>query len=208
MSDWIKKTLYSNGTMINKMGILNNEELHQEEYKIVATRIVRLYQKKLKINDIKDLNKIHKYLFNPLYDWAGKYRKGNFQKDGFNFLEYTRFAYAEQDINKLLQTLSKKDELQAFDYAKLIDKLNFMHPFREGNGRSSKVFIQCLAANHQQIIDYPRNNSKMIRALQDANIDKIADLINVESTPSRKIAYKKLLAKRAAIARKQNNLKR
>lgn len=67
-----------------------------------------------------------------------------------------------------------------------------MHPFREGNGRSAKIFLQCLAANHQQVIDYPRENDQMIKAQIEADIDQIARLIKVEAAPNKKIAYQEL----------------
>ena len=78
------------------------------------------------------------------------------------------------------------------DYAELLDAINFMHPFREGNGRSCKVFLSAYAANHGQVIDYPRRNKEMIEAQNEANVDKIAKLIKVENTPSRNRVFQVL----------------
>lgn len=74
----------------------------------------------------------------------------------------------------------EKDELIAEDYAQLMDLLNYMHPFREGNGRSTRLFLQCYAANHNQCIVYPLNNDDLIQALTGANVPEIARLIKVE----------------------------
>lgn len=61
-----------------------------------------------------------------------------------------------------------------------MDLLNYMHPFREGNGRSTRLFLQCYAANHNQCIVYPLSNDDLIQALTDANVHEIARLIKVE----------------------------
>lgn len=74
----------------------------------------------------------------------------------------------------------EKDELIAEDYAQLMDLLNYMHPFREGNGRSTRLFLQCYAANHNQCIVYPLSNDDLIQALTDANVHEIARLIKAE----------------------------
>ena len=55
-----------------------------------------------------------------------------------------------------------------------------MHPFREGNGRSTRLFLQCYAANHNQCIVYPLSNDDLIQALTDANVHEIARLIKAE----------------------------
>lgn len=181
MSDWIQETLYPNGTLINKLGIKDEAELTKKEFLITAERELFILQQKPKIEGISFLKKINYFLFNPLYDWAGEYRTGNFAKGNTVFLECSRFSYAEEDINHLLNLNKKKDILTARDYAELIDHLNYMHPFREGNGRSTRLFIQCLAANHNQVIEYPKNNDQMIKAENEADVEKISELIKVEN---------------------------
>ena len=129
-------------------------------------------------------------MFSDLYDWAGKYRNGNFQKNGYTFFDYHRFNFAEEDINALLHKLSKKDILSTYDYAQILDKVNYMHPFREGNGRSAKIFLSCIAGNHAQVIDYPRDNTDMIKAQNNADLNGIARLIRVQNAPNRDVAFK------------------
>lgn len=180
MSNWIEDTLYSNGVLINKLGIHNQQLIEQLEYEETAVAAVRILQHKPKINDISQLAKIHKLMFYKIYDWAGKYREGNFQKNGYEFLDCGRFDYAEMDINNLIQKKKAKKKLVALDYAEMLDMINFMHPFREGNGRSTRLFLQCLAANHGQRIDYPLQNDQMIVAQENADVNAIANLIVVE----------------------------
>ncbi|WP_278952228.1 hypothetical protein [Lactobacillus apis] len=104
----------------------------------------------------------------------------------------------------MLHKHPKTTPLSAKDYA---DAINFMHPFREGNGRSCKIFLSAYAANHGQMIDYPKKNEEMIQAQNEANIDQIAKLIKVENTPSRNRTLQ-LLASQQKNAQKQINQSR
>lgn len=207
VSDWISKTPYSNGVLKNKLHIHEAAELEKKENELSARNALFLLQKKPQIKDINDLKKIHQFLFGELYDWAGKYRPGNFSKNGYQFFDFTRFDFAEKDINSMLRKHPKTTPLSAKDYAELLDAINFMHPFREGNGRSCKIFLSTYAANHGQMIDYPRKNEEMIQAQSEANIDKIAKLIKVENTPSRNRTLQ-LLASQQKNAQKQINQSR
>ncbi|MDF7639771.1 Fic family protein [Lactobacillus sp. ESL0791] len=198
MTDWIADTLYSNGVMKNKYHIHNQEELEQREFLLSSRNAIIFLQQQPKITNIRDLKKIHKIMFGQLYDWAGKYRPGNFQKNGYEFFDHTRFGFAENNINGIMAQQPKSTPLHATDYAELLDSINFMHPFREGNGRSCKVFLLAYAANHQQTIDYPRKNEEMIAAQNEANIEKIAKLIKIEDTPTREAAFKQLIMQRQA----------
>lgn len=190
--DWIAKTLYKNGVLKNKLGIHDEKELADLEYRLSAKASYQIISRHLKIKDISDLNKIHKIMFGRLYDWAGKDRPGDFSKGNTVFFPHDRFQFAKKNINGLLADYAKKDKLSKNDYAKLLDELNYYHPFREGNGRSTKTFIQALAAQHNQVIEYPRENSKMIEAEKNADIDGIARLIKLEPTPTEEIILKKL----------------
>lgn len=75
----------------------------------------------------------------------------------------------------------KQHHLTAEDYAQLMDLLNYMHPFREGNGRSTRLFLQCYAVNHGQYIIFPLTNDNLIQALTDIDVAKIAKLIKIEN---------------------------
>lgn len=178
MSDWIQETLYANGTLINKLGIRDAQDLAKNEFEITAQRELFLLNQGIKIKDISAFAKINAFLFSPLYDWAGKYRQGNFYKGNTTFLDYNRFNYAEEDINHVMSLQQNQHHLTAED---LMDLLNYMHPFREGNGRSTRLFLQCYAVNHGQYIIFPLTNDNLIQALTDADVAKIAKLIKIEN---------------------------
>lgn len=193
MTDWIQETLYSNGVLRNKLDIKDQQRLADQEYLLTATRELIILQQKPVIKDISLLNEIHRFMFNLLYTWAGTYRSGDFSKGNTHFLEHTWFNFAKQDINHIINRLNKKKGLQDKEYALLLDRLNYMHPFREGNGRSIRTFLQCFAANHQQVIDYPRNNQQMIKAQHNSDIEGIAALISLQNTPTREMAFLELM---------------
>ena len=120
MSDWIQETLYANGTLINKLGIRDAQDLAKKEFEITAQRELFLLNQGIKIKDISAFAKINAFLFSPLYDWAGKYRQGNFYKGNTTILDYNRFNYAEEDINHVMSLQQKQHHLTAEDYAQLI----------------------------------------------------------------------------------------
>lgn len=206
MSDWIEDTLDSDGVLKNKLGIKNAADLRQKEYFLSASNAALFLNMEPKIKDISDMKKIHKILFGQLYDWAGKYRPGDFSKNGFAFFEYKKFDNAEFFINDLIKKQPDKDPLRTADYAALLESINYMHPFREGNGRACKVFLLGYAANHGQTIEYPRNDEKMITHLQSANVAEIAQLIKIEDTPTRSAAFK-IMAYNSLPNKTQNELK-
>ncbi|XGK33765.1 hypothetical protein ACERHZ_04725 [Lactobacillus acidophilus] len=104
MSDWIQDTLYDNGTLINKLGIRDAQELAKKEFEITAQRELVLLKRGVKVKDISAFAKINEFLFTPLYDWAGEYRQGDFYKGNTVFLDCSRFNYAEEDIDHVLTT--------------------------------------------------------------------------------------------------------
>ncbi|MCH3904310.1 MAG: Fic family protein [Lactobacillus sp.] len=191
--DWIAETLYSNGVLKNKLGIKDKKQLAATEYLISAERALLLLQMHLRVEKINDLHKIHYFMFSPLYDWAGQERWGDFAKGNTTFYPYQRFAFARQNIDNFLEDLPPKKPLQSITYAELLDRINFYHPFREGNGRSTKVFLQCLAAEHHQVIDYPYHNDAMIEAQNAADVKGLAKLIKLENTPDRAAAFERLI---------------
>ncbi|MDR1313014.1 MAG: Fic family protein [Deltaproteobacteria bacterium] len=92
---------------------------------------------------------IHKYLFQDVYDWTGEARKVEFSKAGRKFFPVSHFANAIGYINTQLSEYtsiadSSKENLST-KLAKILDTVNFLHPFREGNGRAQREFIRSLA---------------------------------------------------------------
>ncbi len=184
--------LYKNGTLKNKLGIKSTKDLSNVEYLGSASRALVLIKKQPEINSINELQAIHKVMFGWLYDWAGKIRDYDLSKNGYGFLEGDRQEFGIQNINNKINQKNELHTLNNKDYAELLDELNYLHPFREGNGRSTKLFLQCFAANHEQVLDYPRKNNEMIEAQNNADIDKISKLIQVQNSPSREAAFQQL----------------
>lgn len=126
--------------LINKLNITNDEDLFNAEKELVALRIYELNEKPLKGNfDFNYLKCIHKYLFQDIYRWAGDIRNCNI---------------AKQDLFCLTEHIESFGN-EVFDKLK-----NALHPFREGNGRSQRIFIESLAKINGIYLDLT-NVSKM-----------------------------------------------
>lgn len=132
----------------------------------------------VEVGTTKGLQQIHKYLFNDLYDFAGKIRKENISKGNFRF---ANTLYLE-DILKKIETMSES----TFDdiIAKYVE-MNIAHPFLEGNGRSTRIWLDLiLKKNLKKIVDWK-------------NIDKRLYLQAMERSPINNLEIKTLI---------QNNL--
>ncbi|MCH4009399.1 Fic/DOC family protein [Companilactobacillus sp.] len=143
---WIDETLQPNGTMINKLAITDSTELAEIERLIVSAKYVSIPD--YRIESIDTLKKIHFWLFSDLYSWAGKFRTGDFQKGNTVFFPRERFYIAISDLNNQISEIVNsraisKDDL-AIESAGLLLDINNFHPFREGNGRTQRLFIQLL----------------------------------------------------------------
>lgn len=178
---------YPNGTLRNKLGIQDADELKEASYQISTKKANALIKTKPQIKSIDDLCKIHKYLFGDLFDWAGQLRNYNMSKTTeingqavpTDFLDCSVLNNGILTINDSLDSLPK-GKVDTRQYANILDSVNFLHPFREGNGRSTKCFMQCLAQNHHQAIDYDRDQDAFIIAENNANVDALSKLLTVE----------------------------
>lgn len=136
----------------NKLNINNDVELAKEE-RITKLRALELFDKNI-LNDIngtfKGLSKIHKYLFDSIYDFAGNIREVNISKGSFRFAS---FIYLKEILNKV-------DMMPEDTFDKIIEKyveMNIAHPFREGNGRSMRIWLDViLKKNLNKVIDWSK----------------------------------------------------
>ena len=139
-----------------KTGILRNiadltdpADLLFFESVVVAKRIQELYDKPIKIIGADSLLSIHRQLFQDIYTWAGKKRKVEISKAGKQFFPTTHFDNAFRFIDTLIsdyKKISERNKLQiAEKLAEILDNINFLHPFREGNGRTQREFLRLLA---------------------------------------------------------------
>jgi cell filamentation protein len=137
------------GILRNLADITDYDVLLFVESAAVAKRLQELYENPTKIKGIESLFAIHKHLFQDLYSWAGKRRIVEISKDGKQFFPTTHFENAYRFIDTLISDYKKirrSNKLQlAEKLAKILDNLNYLHPFREGNGRTQREFLRILA---------------------------------------------------------------
>lgn len=138
----------------NKLGITNSAELAREEEKISKKKALELFESgmldELDAGTFAALAEIHRYLFDEIYDFAGKVRSVNLAKGNFRFAPLMYLRAALENIDKMPQS--------TFD--EIIEKyveMNIAHPFREGNGRSARIWLdQILKKELRQVIDWSR----------------------------------------------------
>ena len=164
--------------LINKLNIKDNKKLEKAEKMIVLAKLYDLRQNKLVGNFDKDhFINIHKYLFEDLYPFAGKFRTENIAKDSFSFAEW---EFIDSELDRLLLKLKEENflnDLNKEDMAKKLayyrSELNVLHPFREGNGRTIREFIRELAYKNGYILDYSKTGSEeMLEAMMKSVIDE------------------------------------
>lgn len=164
--------------LINKLNIKDNKKLEKAEKMIVLAKLYDLRQNKLVGKFDKDhFINIHKYLFEDLYPFAGKFRTENIAKDSFSFAEW---EFIDSELDRLLLKLKEENflnDLNKEDMAKKLayymSELNVLHPFREGNGRTIREFIRELAYKNGYILDYSKTGSEeMLEAMMKSVIDE------------------------------------
>lgn len=145
-------------TFKNKLGITDSLELAHTEEKISKTKALELFETGLldtfEVGTFKGLSQIHKYLFEDIYDFAGKIREVNIANGGFRFASIMYLSEALESISKMPQS--------TFD--EIIEKyveMNVAHPFREGNGRSTRIWLDAILKKELgQVIDWSKVNKE------------------------------------------------
>lgn len=162
----------------NKLAITDSAELVRIEEKISKQKAVEMfdsgYLESLEAGTFESLAKIHKYLFDKIYDFAGKLRKVNISKGNFRFAPLMYLDAALRSIDKMPQ--STFDEI----VEKYVE-MNVAHPFREGNGRSTRIWLDLMLKKE---IGYVVDWSK---------VDKEDYLLAMECSPIKDIEIKFLL---------------
>ena len=165
-------------TLKNKLGIENSAELAREEEKISKKKAIELFEKgiinNLEAGKFSTLKTIHKYLFGDIYDFAGEIRTVNIAKGNFRFAPLMYLEVALENIDKMPQS--------TFD--EIIEKyveMNIAHPFREGNGRSTRIWLDHILKNEiGKVVDWSK-------------VDKEDYLLAMERSPIKDIEIKYLL---------------
>ncbi len=147
--DPINQYTLKNGVLRNLPNIEDEKVLLAYESFKVSNRIEELFDNPISIVDSSALLRIHQHLFQDVYEWAGEKRKVEISKDGKQFFLTNLFDTALVFIDNLIleyKALNKIDKNAiALKLAEILDNINYLHPFREGNGRAQREFIRILA---------------------------------------------------------------
>lgn len=162
----------------NKLGINNSTDLAREEERISKKKAVELFENNildiLEVGKFSTLQTIHKYLFEDIYDFAGKLRNVNIAKGNFRFASIIYIEEALKNIDKMPQS----------NFDEIIEKyveMNVAHPFREGNGRSTRIWLDHILKNEiGKVIDWSK-------------VDKEDYLLAMERSPIKDLEIKYLL---------------
>ena len=162
----------------NKLGLTSSAELAREEERISKKKAAMLFENhildNLKSGKFSTLQTIHKYLFDEIYDFAGKLRTVNIAKCNFRFAP---LMYIESALKNI-------DEMPQSNFDEIIEKyveMNIAHPFREGNGRSARIWLDhMLKTEIGKVIDWSK-------------VDKEDYLLAMERSPIRDIEIKYVL---------------
>lgn len=125
----------------NKLGIINQLELNRVEERLSKEKAKQLYDSgdidRVEVGTFKGLSYIHNYLFEDIYEFAGKVRSQNISKGNFRFAPVMYLKVSLEHIDKMPQ--STLDEI----VAKYVE-MNIAHPFREGNGRATRIWLDLI----------------------------------------------------------------
>ncbi len=172
--EWDSYYCYPNCFILkNKLNIKNEALLEEAERQITAVKILDLKMNPIKGKlNFEHLLNIHKYIFNDIYEWAGKTRSVNISK-GSQFCNYTFINNMADEIFSKLHNdnylIGSTNEEMIAKLSFYLGELNAMHPFREGNGRTQRIFIEYLAHAAGYHVDFSKVSSKeMIEASADS----------------------------------------
>lgn len=164
--------------LLNKLGITDSVKLARMEEKISKKKAAELFENgyldKYEAGSFQMLAAIHRYLFDELYDFAGEVRSVNIAKGNFRFAPVMYLQAAIQNIEKMPQ--STFDEI----VEKYVE-MNIAHPFREGNGRSTRIWLDLIL------------KKELNRVVDWSCVDKEDYLLAMERSPIRDIEIKHIL---------------
>jgi cell filamentation protein len=174
------------GVLRNLQGIDDPDALIFAETATTSKRAKELAKNPIKIKDSSSLFAIHHYLFQDIYPWAGKKRTVEISKGGKQFFPTNHFDTALVYIDSLVAEYKKIDKTAKPTLAKklsdILDTINYLHPFREGNGRTQREFLRVLALEKGYKLNLtPPNNAdvydRYMSGTIDSDTDKLAKLI-------------------------------
>lgn len=162
----------------NKLNITDQAELAREEERISKKRAKEMFEtgflNTLEPGTFETLKEIHKYLFEDVYEFAGELRRVNIAKGNFRFIPLAYLEEAIKNIEKMPQST----------YDEIIEKyveMNIAHPFREGNGRSTRIWLDLILKKELNLV------------VDWSKIDKKEYLLAMERSPIKDVEIKELL---------------
>ena len=162
----------------NKLNITDQAELARQEEKISKRHAKEMFEtgylNTLEPGNWETLKKIHKFLFGEIYEFAGNLRKVNVAKGNFRF---TPLSYLEESIKNI-------EKMPQSTYEQIIEKyveMNIAHPFREGNGRSTRIWLDLILKKELNLV------------VDWSKVDKTDYLLAMERSPIKDIEIKELL---------------
>ena len=162
----------------NKLNITDQAELARAEEKISKTRAKKMFETgyldTLKPGTFETLKIIHKYLFEEIYEFVGQLRKVNIAKGNFRFTPLTYLEEAIKNIEKMPQST----------YEEIIEKyveMNIAHPFIEGNGRSTRIWLDLILKKELNVV------------IDWSKVDKTDYLLAMERSPIKDLEIKEVL---------------
>ena len=161
----------------NKLNIKDSSELARQEEKISKKKALELFEKNIldsyKAGTFETLSKIHKYLFDEIYYFAGEIRNVNIAKGNFRFAPV---MYLEQSLKYI-------DKMPQSTYEEIIKKyveMNVAHPFGEGNGRAMRIWLDLILKKINAVVDWNK-------------VDKNEYLLAMERSPVKDVEIRELL---------------
>lgn len=165
--EWDQRYCYPHSNvLINKLGIEDEEKLRIAEREITSLRIANAKISVIKGDfDLVHLQRIHKNIFGDIYEWAGEIRLVNVAKGNM----FCNYEFIIPNADSLFKKLKKENYLKDTPKGKIplrlahyLSEINALHPFREGNGRAQRLFIEYLAENAGYRVDFSQVTDKQM----------------------------------------------
>lgn len=172
--------------LMNKLGIRDMEQLQLMEKRLTMLRILELLERPVQGEfDLKHLQAIHRYIFQDIYEWAGKIRTVDIAKGNM----FCNVKFIQSQADEIFEKLKEEIYLQDLDEKELpirlayyFSEINALHPFREGNGRCQREFIRLLALRAGYAINFAKvSREEMQKASEDSFLcryDSMEQLFN------------------------------
>ena len=162
----------------NKLGITDSLELARQEEKISKKKAVELFESgrldSMQAGTVDSLKKIHQFLFEDIYEFAGEIRTVNLAKGNFRFAPV---MYLQPSLNHI-------EQMPQSDFEQIIEKyveMNIAHPFREGNGRSTRIWLDLILKKELNVV------------IDWSKVDKTDYLLAMERSPIKDLEIKEVL---------------